>query len=126
MTDLLWYSSRFKHWKYEQVKRTPKNYDGVKATSHHLRAVAPAILHSINRVVQERPDLVVKAWQLVVGSTVAKMAEAVSFSSGTLYVKVKNSTLYSLLSQREKPQLLTALRRQLPNASIYDIVFRMS
>ncbi|MDP1834556.1 MAG: DUF721 domain-containing protein [Chlamydiales bacterium] len=108
------------------MKRTPKNYDGSGLTTHQLREVAPAILRGINATVQERPDLVLKAWSVVVGSAVAKMTEAISFTSGVLLVRVKNSTLHSLLSQREKPRLLTALRRQLPNTAVYDIVFRMS
>ena len=74
----------------------------------------------------ERPELVLASWPSVVGPRMASMTQAVSFAGGVLCVRVKNSTLNSLLSQREKPRLLSALRRQLPNTTISDIVFRMS
>jgi hypothetical protein len=108
------------------VTRTPKNYDGPGLTSHRIRDVAPAVLRGINSSLQERPDLVLKAWSVVVGAAASKMTEAVSFNAGILVVKVTSSTLLSLLTTKEKPRLLTALRRQLSNTTIHDIVFRMS
>jgi hypothetical protein len=40
-------------------------------------------------------------------------------------VKVKNSTLHSLLSQNDKPRILQLLRQQFPNAEIKNIYFRI-
>ncbi len=110
----------------QATRRTPKYYDGPRVTTHHLDALAAAVLRDVAACLQERPDLVLAAWPGVIGPSVASMTEAVSFTAGVLLVRVKNSTLFSLLSQREKPKILLTLRRKLPKTTIYDIVFRMS
>lgn len=110
----------------KSIRRTPKNYDGPLVTTHHASDVAPAVLRGIAGALQERPDLVIAAWKTVIGSNLMAMTEAISFTSGVLVVRVRNSTLYSLLSQRDKSRLLANLRRHLPNTTIHDLVFRMS
>ncbi len=110
----------------EEYRRNPKSYDGSALTTHHARDVAPTVLRSITAAMQEKPELVLATWPGLIGAKLAPMAQAVAFADGVLTVRVKNSTLFSLLSQRDKPRLLTALRKQLPGTTIYDIVFRMS
>ncbi|TXI42318.1 MAG: DUF721 domain-containing protein [Nitrosomonas sp.] len=107
-------------------RRNPKGYDGPRLTTHHASDVAPVVLRGITASLQECPDVVLTAWAGIIGPKLVSMAEAVSFVSGILVVRVKNSTFYSLLSQRDKPRLLKTLRMQLPSTTIHDIVFRMS
>lgn len=69
--------------------------------------------------------MILSAWPEIIGPRLAGMAEACAFNDGVLLVKVKNSTLYSLLSQSDKPKLINTLRQKFPNVSIKNIVFRI-
>jgi hypothetical protein len=106
-------------------KRTPKNYDGTQVTTHRISDLLPVVLVEIGTVYQDRPDLILAAWPSIVGSTMAPMTQAISFQEGVLVVKVKNSTLHSLLSQQDKPKILAALRNKFPNIDIKNVFFRI-
>lgn len=105
--------------------RTPKQYDGTQVTSHRIHDILPSVLAKIGDVYKDRPDLVLATWPELIGSQLATMTQAVSFVDGVLVVKVKNSTLHSLLSQNEKPRLLRLLRQKFPRVEIKTITFRM-
>lgn len=105
--------------------RIPRNYDGTDITTRKLSEILPSVLNNVNRTYNERPDLILAAWKEVIGPKLAAMTEATAFCDGKLFVKVKNSTLYSLLCRHEKQKLLSLLRQQFPNHNIRDIVFRM-
>jgi hypothetical protein len=107
------------------LRRTPKNYDGSGTTSRQLKELLPSVLSQIGGIYEERGDLVLASWPEIIGPQLASMTEAVSFDSGILVVKVKNSTLYSLLSQHEKPRILKNLRDKFPTTSVKNIVFRL-
>lgn len=109
----------------ESARRTPKNYDGVGITSHSFSKLLPFVLGKISEVHQERPDLVLASWPSIIGPKLATMTEAVSFVNGVLVVKVKNSTLHSLLSTNDKPRLLSALRQKFPKVQIFNIMFKI-
>ena len=53
------------------------------------------------------------------------MTEAISFKDGVLTVKVKNSTLHSLLTQYDKPRILNSLKQKFPTAGIRNVHFRI-
>lgn len=108
-----------------EFRRTPRGYDGPRSTSHHIKDLLPSVLQSIGEVYQDRGDLILAAWPAIVGEKLAPMAEAISFHEGILCVRVKNSTLYSLLRQKDKPRLLRSLKGKFPNTDIKNIVFRM-
>jgi hypothetical protein len=105
--------------------RTPRNYDGIQPTGKHIKQLLPEILKQVGEIYQDRPDLILAAWPEVVGERFAPMAQAVSFNSGILMVKVKNSTLHSVLSQEQKPRLLKSLREKFPSVAIRNIMFRI-
>lgn len=109
----------------KSVHRTPRGYDGTEVTTHHLSDVLPAVLSKVDSAYAERPELILASWPDVIGPQLRTMTQAVSFSEGVLYVKVKNSTLYSLLNQHEKPKLLRKLQEKFPKHSIKNILFRM-
>ena len=105
--------------------QTPRGYDGTGLTTHHVSALLPAALSQIGKLYQDRPDLVLAGWSDVIGPKLAAMTQAISFVDGILVVKVKNSTLHSLLSQNDKPRILNILRKKFPNTLIKTIYFRI-
>jgi len=107
------------------MARTPKNYDGTQPTARDLRTLLQAVLPSLQKHYQENPVEVFAAWKEVVGEEISPMTQEVSFQEGVLTVKVKHSTLLSLLSVHEKPRLLKSLRERLPSVQVRTIVFRM-
>ncbi len=103
----------------------PFEYYATKLTSKVMQDLLPNILDKIGRCQGNRGDLIVAAWGEIIGERLASMTQASSFENGVLYVKVKNATLYSLLSQHEKPKLLDSLQKKFPRVEIKNIVFRM-
>lgn len=108
-----------------RYRRTPKGYDGTALTTHAMSALLPTVLAQIGEVYEQRPDLILAAWPEIIGKQLAGMTEAISFHDGVLLVKVKNSTLHSLLSQNDKSRILNSLRQKFPNSLIKTVLFRM-
>lgn len=109
----------------KESQRHPKNYDGVHLTSRPLTSFLPAVLSRISGIHDVRGDRILAAWPTLVGEKLAPFTHAVSFVEGVLSVKVKNSTLYSLLTTHEKMRLLKDLRKQFPQTMIKTILFRL-
>ena len=110
---------------YKFGQRTPLRYDGTQNTSKVLSELLPQVMGKIQKAVKLSPELVLQVWPSVLGETMAPMTQAVSFKEGILLVKVKNSSLYSLLEQHEKPRLVSAMQKKVPAANIRNIVFRL-
>lgn len=106
-------------------RRTPKNYDGTQITTHRVSDLLPLALEALGEVYQDRPDMILASWPEIIGSKLAAMTQAVSFSNGVLVVKVKNSTLHSLLSQHDKQKVLNTLRSKFPKVEIKNVFFRI-
>lgn len=104
--------------------RIPKSYDGTQITTRHLANLLPQVLSSIGEMHQDRPDLVLAAWPEVIGEKLAHMTEAVSFFDGVLVIKVKNSTLLSLLGQHDRPRIMRNLQMKFPSVYFKNVVFR--
>ncbi|MDN3506257.1 MAG: DUF721 domain-containing protein [Simkaniaceae bacterium] len=96
---------------------------GTTTTTKNLRHILPGVLKKIGKTYEERPDLILAAWPLLVGDRIASMTKASSFIDGILTIKVKNSSLLSLLAQHERSRLLRELRAQFSNAKIRNIRF---
>ncbi len=105
--------------------RTPRQYDGTQVTSHRMTDLLPRVLSKIGEVYQQRSDLILAMWPEVIGDKLAAMTQAVSFTDGVLVVKVKNSTLHSLLNQNEKLRILNLLRQKFPHNEIRNVCFRI-
>ena len=105
--------------------RHPRHFDGPQLTTRHICQLLPRFLEDMGRRFEERPDLVLAAWPEVIGHHLAPMAQAISFMEGVLTVKVKNSTLYSLLTQNDKPRLIKNLRDKFPGTVVKTIFFRL-
>ena len=95
------------------------------STARPISELLPAMLKSIDKNYKQQPDKIIKGWPEIVGEKMAPMAKAISFKEGVLFVKVSNSTLYSLLAQQERPRLLKKLKEKCPSVAIQNIVFRM-
>lgn len=95
------------------------------STTKNIRHILPGVLKKIGKRYEERPDLILAAWPLLVGERIASMTKASSFVDGILTIKVKNSSLLSLLTQHERPRLLRELRAQFSSAKIRNIRFRI-
>ncbi len=109
----------------KKERKNPRNYDGTATTTHRIGELLPHILDSLRITHNERPDLVIAAWPEIIGQQLASMTQAISFVDGVLVVKVKNSTLHSLLNQHEKARLLANLRKKFPANTIRTIFFRI-
>lgn len=109
----------------KSIPRTPKNYDGTQVTTHRIADLLPQVLSSIGEVHRCRPDLVLAAWPEVIGEKLASMTEVQSFDDGVLIVKVKNSTLYSLLNQHDRPRIMRNLQMKFPAVHFRKVVFRI-
>ena len=106
-------------------RRTPKNYDGTRLTTHRMVDLLPTSLKRVGNVFANRPDQILAAWPEIIGSALASMTQAIAFQDGVLSVKVKNSTLHSLLNQRDKHKILQTLRNKFPQVEIKNIFFRI-
>ncbi len=108
------------------MKRTPKNYNGIEFPGKKIGLLLPEILQKIGATKGVDRDRVFTAWSELLSKKMASYTKPVSFKDGILRVSVFSSTLYSLLSQHEKPRLLKALQDRYPKILIRDIVFRIS
>lgn len=108
-----------------RCNRVPYGYDGIESTNRNMRTLLPRLLGQIGEMHRERPDLILASWPEIVGNKLAPMTKAISFEAGILYIKVNNSTLYSLLSQHERGRLLKCLRDRFPAVEFKNIVFRL-
>lgn len=107
------------------MKRTPKNYDGIKPTGRKIGDLLTEILTDLSGKFNDQPHLVLEAWPQIVGKRIAKMTRAVSFDDGVLKVFVKNSTLLSLLIEHEKHRLLASFQKRFPKVKFQDIFFKI-
>ncbi|MCI0382071.1 MAG: DUF721 domain-containing protein [Chlamydiae bacterium] len=94
-----------------------------RPTGKHISDLIPNYLKQIERKSLDRPDLIMAAWPAIIGKEFAPMTRVISFDQGILAIKVKNSSLYSLLSGQERGKLLDALRKKFPSVEIKNIRF---
>ena len=107
-------------------QKTPFSHEGDGSPSKHLGDLLIAHLGVIQSRYGAKTHRAVDMWPHIVGPKIASMTQAVRIEEQVLYVKVKNSTLLSLLSTKEdKQKILTIMRKQLPGIAIRDIMFRI-
>lgn len=106
-------------------REIPRNYDGTAITSRTISQLLGNVLASVQEKRQDHSPIIMEAWADLIGPKLSTMTLAHSFVDGVLVVKVKNSTLYSLLCQQERPRLLQLLRHKFPSVSIKNIYFRI-
>lgn len=82
----------------------------------------PDLMADLGKRAADPREEIFRFWNELIGEKIAPMAEAISFFEGILTVKVKSSTLYTLLVTHERPRLLRRLQEKF---SIRNIVFRV-
>ncbi len=87
--------------------------------------ILPGILDKIKEKKAQRPEAVIAYWKEAIGAELEKMAKAVAFDQGVLTVKVKSSTLHSLLCQYEKQKLLKKMQKKFSQQIVRNIVFKL-
>jgi hypothetical protein len=102
-----------------------RKFGKTATTNKQIRDLLPKVLEEIGARHKDRPDLIIQTWPEIIGDKLAPMTKAVAFEKGILTVKVSNSTLYSLLSQHERPRLLQCLKKRFPAIEIKNIYFRI-
>lgn len=85
----------------------------------------PKILSNIEKKYKNNPLNVVESWPIIIGSKLAPMTQVVGFDNGVLTVKVKSSTLYSLLNNYEKDKLLEKLQKNFSEKIIQKLCFKL-
>jgi predicted nucleic acid-binding Zn ribbon protein len=96
----------------------------IRSKTKNLKEMLPAILRSIEHRHAQNPTAVLAYWTQLIGPELSKMTQAISLNKGVLTVKVKNSTLYSLLCQSEKPKLLKKIQKKFSQETVKDLLFR--
>jgi hypothetical protein len=109
----------------KRLKRTPRYYDQVGPTNKEVSGLLEEWMAKASRTFQDRPDLILLSWPEIIGEKLAPMTTAVSFVEGILTIRVRNSSLYSLLVQHERKRLLGVLQKKYPAVTIRNIVFRL-
>ncbi len=98
---------------------------GTNVTTQKFNDVLSRVISKIEKNHRSCSDLILASWPRIVGQKIAKMTHPISFDEAVLTVKVQNSTLYSLLSYKEKFWILKDLRKKFPTVEINNIIFRM-
>jgi hypothetical protein len=93
-------------------------------THKPIQKVLPKIFKNMNRVYKVEGQDVVAAFIEVIGDKWASMCQVQNFIHDILYVKVHHATLYSILVQENRDELLNKLRRKVPTVKINKIVLR--
>lgn len=102
--------------------RTPRNYVGVENPVKKMTDLLPDVMTHIGRKAGDSKEAVFQYWRELIGEKMAPLTEPTSFIDGVLTVKVKSSTLYSLLVAHERPRLLAKLQEKF---SIRNLIFRV-
>lgn len=102
--------------------RTPRNYQGTEITGKKIGDLLPKMMDEIGRKAKDPREEIFRYWFELIGEKMAPLTEPVSLIDEVLTVKVKSSTLYSLLCQHEKARLLKALQQKF---SIRNLSFRV-
>ena len=110
----------------QDSSRTPLAYDGVQPTSQHLFDLLPALMSKLSSLYTVQPRLLLELWPEVIGDKFAPLTRADRFEGGTLYIKVSNSTLLSLLNHStEKKRLIALLKKKAPGVPLNTLSFRI-
>ncbi|MBS0634675.1 MAG: DUF721 domain-containing protein [Verrucomicrobia bacterium] len=100
--------------------------ESTKLTSRKLNDLLPKVMANVEAKFNQKPQILLDAWPQIVGKELAPMTRADRFDEGVLHVKVKNSTLLSLLSNpHDKKRLIELIRKKISGISIRNIEFRI-
>ena len=93
--------------------------------SKKMDQILPSVLNGIDKRYHQKPSRIIEAWPMIIGEKLASFTEVVSLEKGTLNIKVKSSTLLSLLVREEKARLLKELQSKFSKDAVRNINFRI-
>jgi uncharacterized secreted protein with C-terminal beta-propeller domain len=96
-----------------------------KSTNNKIIDHLPNILSDIEKKYLNQPNKILDYWPEIVGDKISKLTKAYKFEKNTLYIKVRSSTLYSILSKYEKQKLLNLMQKKFSKQTISNIVFQI-
>jgi hypothetical protein len=96
-----------------------------KSTSRLAAEILPGLLNEIEKKKADNPNAIIACWKEIISPELLPMTKAVSFKEGALFVKVKSSTLYSLLCQYEKKKLLKKMQKKFSKEIVRNIIFKL-
>ena len=96
-----------------------------KSTPRLISEILPGMLEAIEKKKSRKPQAILAYWKEAIGAELFPMTKAVLFQEGVLTVKVKSSTLYSLLCQYEKKKLLKKMQKKFSQEIVREIVFKL-
>jgi hypothetical protein len=96
-----------------------------ETTTKSISDILPGVLSNLEKRYKSNPSSVIESWPSIIGSELAPMTKAVGFDRGILTVKVKSSTLYSLLNNYEKERILKKLQSKFSEKIIQKIYFKL-
>lgn len=102
--------------------RTQRNYSGVQNPAKKVADLLPDMLNDLGRKVKDPREEIFRFWSELMGEKMAPLTEPISLIDGVLTVKIKSSTLYSLLVAHERQRLLERLKEKF---SIRNLIFRV-
>ncbi len=108
----------------KSIPRIPKDYDGQSPTGRKLETLLTQVLEDIGKTQKQGIHVIEPVWKEIVGTKISELTRVADFQKGTLFIKVKNATLLSILSSQEKPRLMQNLREKLPNIHFVNLVFQ--
>jgi hypothetical protein len=104
-----------------------KNFINKKclSTNKVVKDFLPKILQDIEKKYLNNPNLIIEYWPKIIGKKLAPMTKVLSFENNILYVSVKSSTLYSILTLHEKGKILKLLQAKFSEEIIKNIIFKI-
>lgn len=104
-----------------------KNFKNNKclSTNKVVKDFLPKILQDIEKNYLRNPNLIFEYWPKIIGKRLASMTKIINFENNVLYVAIKSSTLYSILTLHEKEKILKRLQEKFSKDVIKNIIFRI-
>ena len=105
-------------------KKRPYRYPTQLTTKKLVDLLGP-VFQNISSIYSNHLENFIRDWPKILGKDYASMTEIIGYKKGILIIKVKNSSLYSLLYHHKKQEILKQIYKNYPKWDVKDITFKM-